>query len=144
MILVDANILLYAEDALHPNNKKAKLWWDEQLSGNNSVCLCWQVINAFIRISTNHRVFKKPLILTQAIERVQSWLNQPCVCIIKPTQNHWSVYKDVLAAGQATANLVSDAYLAALALQYNCILFSTDADFARFPRLKWKNPLVIK
>ena len=141
MILVDANILLYAEDALNPNNEKARTWWDKQLSGSNNVCLCWQVINAFIRISTNHRVFKKPLILAQAIDRVNSWLDQPCVRLIHPTQSHWSIFADMLQSGQATANLVSDAHLAALAIEHGCVLYSTDSDFARFSKLKWKNPI---
>lgn len=142
MILVDANILLYAEDSLHPRHEQARAWWDAQLSGNEIVCLCWTVLCAFIRIATNPRVFENPLSLEQAAARVQGWLDQPCTRLIHPTERHWIVFQQVLADGQALANLVTDAHLAALAIEHGCELASTDSDFARFPKLKWKNPLV--
>ncbi len=142
MILVDANILLYAEDSLHPRHEQARAWWDAQLSGNEIVCLCWTVLCAFIRIATNPRVFENPLSQEQAVARVQSWLDQPCTRLIHPTERHWIVFQQVLADGQALANLVTDAHLAALAIEHGCELASTDSDFARFPKLKWKNPLV--
>jgi len=141
MILVDANLLLYAEDERSPLNKKARAWWDAQLSGASAVCLSWPVLNAFLRIGTNPRVFEQPLTLTAAIERVEGWFAQPCVRLIHPTNRHWDALKEMLVEGQATANLVSDAHLAALAVEHGCVLCSTDSDFARFPKLKWKNPL---
>lgn len=141
MILVDANILLYAEDQTSPRHERARRWWDEQLSGDRPVCLCWCVLCAFIRIGTNPRVFEHPLSLEQAISRVQSWLDQPCVRLVYPTERHWAILQELLVAGQAVANLVTDAHLAALSVEHNCELFSTDADFARFPRIKWRNPL---
>ncbi len=141
MILVDANILLYAEDSLNPLNQQARAWWDDKLSGSEDVCLCWVVLSAFIRIGTNPRVFEQPLSLEQALSRVQSWLNQPCTRVVRPTDRHWTVFKQMLVGGQAVANLVTDAYLAALAIEHGCVLASTDSDFARFPKLKWRNPL---
>ena len=141
MILLDANILLYAEDSLNPRNKEARAWLDEQLSGETTVCFCWTTINAFIRISTNRRIFTNPLSASQAVSRVHSWFEQPAVKIILPTENHWEFFKDLITSGQATANLVPDAHLAALAMEHGCTLYSTDSDFSRFPRLKWKNPL---
>ena len=141
MILVDANILLYAEDSLHSRHKQAHEWWDDQLSGTGVVCLCWTVLSAFIRIGTNPRVFEHPLSLEQALDSVQSWLDQPCTRLIRPTERHWIVFKQVLTDGQAVANLVTDAHLAALAIEHGCKLASTDSDFARFSKLKWKNPL---
>ena len=141
MILVDANILLYAEDASSPLNKKATAWWDAQLSEDQPVCLCWPVIMAFIRIATHKKVFEKPLSLSQAIKRVQSWMDQPCVRIIDPTSEHWKNLQTMLVKGQASANLTTDAHLAAIAIENGCTLYSADADFFRFPGLKWKNPL---
>lgn len=141
MILVDANILLYAEDELNPQHEIARGWWDAQLSGVSTVCLCWSVLCAFIRIGTNPRVFERPLTLNQAIARVQSWLDQPCTRLIYPTERHWTVLQPLLIEGQALGNLVSDAHLAALAVQHGCELMSTDGDFARFPKVKWTNPL---
>lgn len=141
MILVDANILLYAEDSLHPCHRQARSWWDGQLSGEEPVCLCWTVLSAFIRIATNSRVFDRPLSLEQGIYRVQSWLEQPCVRVIRPTEDHWIIFQQMLIRGQAVANLATDAHLAALAIEHGCELASTDSDFARFPGLKWRNPL---
>jgi hypothetical protein len=141
VILVDANILLYAEDQQSPRHVMAREWWDTQLSGASPVCLCWTVLGAFIRIGTNPRVFEHPLSLDQALSRVQSWLDQPCTRIIYPTDRHWIVFQKMLVEGQAIANLVTDAHLAALASEHGCELISTDTDFSRFPGIKWKNPL---
>jgi toxin-antitoxin system PIN domain toxin len=134
MILIDANILLYAEDSLNPLNPKAVKWMDHQLSGDTPVCFCWLTINAYLRISTNRRIFSKPLSISQAAER-------PCVKIIHPTDGHWKLFKEIIVGCQASANLVPDAHLAALAMGHGCVLCSTDMDFARFPKLKWQNPL---
>jgi uncharacterized protein len=141
VILVDANILLYAEDSLNPYHERARGWLDEQLSGSSPVCLTWMVLNAFIRIGTNPRVFEHPLLLDQAISRVQAWLDQPCTLVIRPTERHWSVFQEMLVTGQASGNLVPDAHLAALAVEHGCELYSSDSDFSRFPKLKWRNPL---
>jgi len=141
LILVDANILLYAEDSLQSRHQQARAWWDGQLSGSGVVCLCWTVLSAFIRIGTNPRVFEQPLSLEQALACVQSWLDQPCTRVVRPTERHWTVFKQVLTDGQAVANLVTDAHMAALAIEHGCELASTDSDFARFPKLKWRNPL---
>jgi uncharacterized protein len=141
VILVDANILLYAEDRLSAQHAEAREWWDTQLSGSSPVCLCWIVIGAFVRIATNSRVFENPLGVAQAVKRVRSWLDQPCTRVIEPTNRHWVVFQQMLVDGQALGNLVTDAYLAALAIQHGCKLMSTDADFARFPLVSWTNPL---
>jgi toxin-antitoxin system PIN domain toxin len=141
MILVDANILLYAEDQLSPRHVKARTWWDATLSGESPVCLCWTVLGAFIRIGTSPRVFDRPLSLDQAMSRVQSWLDQPCTRIVGPTERHWHVFQKMLSEGQAVANLVTDAHLAALAVEHGCELVSADSDFSRFPGIQWRNPL---
>jgi len=141
MIVVDANLLLYAEDQQSPHHEKAVAWWDAQLSGASPVCLCWTVLGAFVRIATNPRVFEHPLSLDQALSRVQSWLDQPCTRVVHATDRHWVVFRQMLEGGQAVANLVTDAHLAALASEHGCVLMSTDADFSRFPGLTWKNPL---
>ncbi|MBI5014218.1 MAG: type II toxin-antitoxin system VapC family toxin [Deltaproteobacteria bacterium] len=141
MILVDANLLLYAEDSLSPRNGPARQWWDEALSGSSPVCLRWSVLSAFIRISTNPRVFERPLALDEATSRVQSWLDQPCTRLIDPSQRHWDVFRELLLRGKAAGNLVTDAHFAALAIEHGCTLCSTDSDFSRFPGLQWVNPL---
>ncbi len=141
MILVDANLLLYAEDSLSDRHEAARDWWDAQLSGVDPVALCWPVLTAFVRIGTNSRLHRRALTSAEALSRVQSWLDQPCVRIVAPTDQHWTHFRGMMAAGAATGNLVSDAHLAALAVEHNCVLHSTDADFARFRGLKWRNPI---
>jgi toxin-antitoxin system PIN domain toxin len=141
VILVDANLLLYAEDSLAEHHDAAMDWWDKQLSGSEPVALCWPVLTAFIRIATNARLHRRPLAIKEAMDRVQSWLEQPCVRILVPGDQHWSHFGQMLKAGNALGNLVSDAHLAALAIEHNCILASADLDFARFKGLKWINPI---
>jgi uncharacterized protein len=141
MILVDANLLLYAEDSLSEHHQAARTWWDAQLSGAEPICLSWPVLTAFIRIGTNVRLHRRPLTLGEALERVQSWFDQPCVRIIHPGEQHWAIFQVMLRDGKAIGSLVSDAHLAAMAVEHNCILQSTDVDFARFKGLKWNNPI---
>jgi len=141
MILVDANLLLYAEDSLSEHHQATRTWWDAQLSGAEPICLCWPVVTAFIRIGTNVRLHRRPLTLGEAVERVQSWFDQPCVRIIYPGEQHWAIFQVMLRDGKAIGSLVSDAHLAAMAVEHNCILQSTDVDFARFKGLKWNNPI---
>jgi toxin-antitoxin system PIN domain toxin len=141
VILVDANLLLYAEDSLSEHHEAVRGWWDERLSGADTVCLCWPVLKAFIRIGTNPRLHQRPLTLKEACDRVQSWFDQSCVRLIQPTEHHWALFQKMLKEGNAAGNLVSDAHLAALAVEHNCVLHSTDTDFARFRSLKWRNPI---
>ncbi|MBP6507395.1 MAG: type II toxin-antitoxin system VapC family toxin [Opitutaceae bacterium] len=141
MILVDANIPLYAEDSRSEHHAAIRAWWDARLSGSEPVALCWPVLTAFLRIGTNPRILRRPLTLREASARVQSWLDQPCVSVLQPSDQHWKIFQRLLHEGRATANLVSDAHLAALAVEHNCTLCSTDADFARFKSVKWQNPL---
>jgi hypothetical protein len=141
MNLVDANLLLYAEDSLSEHHGAARDWWDGQLSSAEPLALCWPVLTAFIRIGTNARLHQRPLSLKEAMAEVQSWLDQPCVRLVTPTDQHWAIFQQMLRVSHATANLVSDAHLAALAVEHNCVLHSTDMDFARFRGLKWTNPL---
>lgn len=144
MILVDANLVLYAEDSRGANYEAARAWWHRQLSGTETVGLSWIVLMAFIRIGTHPRAYQQPHTLPEAIAAVQSWFDQPCVRLIVPTDQHWAIFQKMLTEGKATANLVSDAHLAALAVEHECTLCTTDLDFARFPGLKWKNPLAGK
>ena len=142
MIFPDANLLLYAEDSLSKHHESARDWWDSVLGASDPVHLCWPVVNAFIRIATNPRLHERPLTPEEAIERVESWLQQPCVSVIGPTENHWPLFQSQLMESGASGNLVSDAHLAALAIEHACTLYSSDQDFARFPALRWINPLI--
>lgn len=141
MILVDANIILYAEDRLSKHHEVARAWWDGQLSGVEDVCLCWQTLMSFLRIVTNQRILARPLTRDAAAARIERWLAQPCVRIVAETRSHWTILGKLLAEADATANLVPDANLAAIAIGNGCRLCSSDRDFTRFPSLDWLNPL---
>ncbi|MEM0966389.1 MAG: TA system VapC family ribonuclease toxin [Verrucomicrobiota bacterium] len=141
MIFPDANLLLYAEDAESQYHEAARHWWDTALSGSAAVCLCWEVINAYLRIGTNPRIHEAPLSLEEASGRINSWLDQPCVRVIHPLNDHWKQFCQLLMEAQATANLVPDAHLAALCKSHGCTLYSSDHDFAKFTSIKWVNPL---
>jgi len=141
MMLLDANLLLYAEDSLSPHHATAREWLDQQLSGVEPVCLCWATLTAFLRITTNHRIMQRPLTLTEAGAKVSGWLAQPCVRLVQPTPVHWEILQKLMAEAGVTGNLVPDAHLAALAEEHACLLCSADGDFARFSSVRWHNPL---
>jgi len=142
MTLVDVNLLLYSVFVDIPQHREARMWLDALFNGTEPVALPWAVLAAFVRIGTNPRVMTNPLPLEEAIARVEEWLAVSNVRIIGPTHRHQAEFARMLRGAQATGNLVSDAVLAAIALEHGCTLASTDADFDRFPGLKWFNPLV--
>jgi toxin-antitoxin system PIN domain toxin len=142
MMLVDVNIVVYAINKDAARHEKAREWWDEQLSGTRPVCLPWAVILGFIRIVTNPRILQKPLHVKEALDYVDSWLDQACVRTLDPTETHWSLVKSNLGKAGTGGNLTTDAHLAALAIEHGCELYSTDSDFSRFPDLRWRNPLL--
>ena len=141
MILIDANLLIYAVNEQAPLHRKAKAWMETTLSGPETVGLPWTVLLAFLRLTTRAGVFKSPLTVDSSLDVIDSWLNQPAVVTIEPTAQHFRILRDLIAPVGTGGNLTSDAHLAALAVEHGAILCSTDADFARFPRVRWRNPL---
>jgi uncharacterized protein len=139
--LPDVNLLLYAFDATAPRHDRARRWLEEQLSGTETVAFTWVVLLAFVRVSTNPRVFEKPLPASDAFDIVDGWLAQPCTTIVDPTDRHLAFLQDLLEPLGTAGNLTTDAHLAALAIEHGAELCSSDADFARFPRLRWTDPL---
>ena len=141
MILVDANILIYSANHASDMHAPAREWLDEMLNSGIRVGLPWVSLIAFLRITTNPRVFERPLTLSQSTRVLQAWLSVPSVTTPGPTERHSDVLMRLLEGGRATANLVTDAHLAALSLEHGLTLCSTDKDFARFPEIQWENPL---
>ena len=141
MILVDANLLLYARVSNFPQHEVAREWLDIQLNGSARVGLCWPALLGFVRIVSNPRVFAEPLPLPDAWQQVAEWLDCVPAWIPQPTDGHRAVLAELLPHVGGRANLVPDAHLAALAIEHGLLLCSTDGDFARFPRLRWENPL---
>ena len=141
MILVDANLLLYAYHPRAELHAASRSWLENSLSGPGLVRFAWLTLWAFLRISTNPRVFERPLSAQEASLAISSWLQQPNAGILEPGERHWEILQKVVDDGQATGPLIMDAVLAALAIEHGAILQTTDRDFARFPGLTWANPL---
>ncbi len=142
MICPDVNLLLYAHNADFPEHERAKKWLEESFSSAAPVGLCHVVVLGFIRLATNGKIFPNPLSLDQAVGLVDSWLAQPNVRLVPPSESHWQVLKKMLSAGRAGGNLTTDAHIAALASEYGMVVHSNDADFARFPGVSVRNPLL--
>lgn len=142
MILVDANLLVYAHVNSFAQHRPAQEWLDRHLNGSARVGLPWVSLIAFIRLVTNPRIFERPESTVNAWRQVRAWLGCETVWIPQPSEQHVDLLDKLLALPGVQANLVPDAHLAALALEHGLILCSTDGDFARFPDLRWTNPLV--
>ena len=141
MILVDANLLIYAINRDEPRHKQARRWLEKALSGAEQVGLPWIVILAFLRITTRAGILSKPLDHRQAIAYVDSWLAQPFVSILHPGEQHWQIFRNLLETTGSAGNLTSDVHLAALALEYGAELYSADYDFRRFSSIRHINPI---
>ena len=141
MIVLDANLLLYAYDSDSQQHAKARAWIEQTFSGATAVGLPWQTVTAFLRVVTNPRLSGKRFTAEEAAQIVEQWLGQPNVRLLPAGEQHWSLLRHMLTEGQARGPLVSDADLAALTIEYGGVLHTTDRDFARFPTLRWTNPL---
>ena len=142
MILVDANLLIYAVNRDAPNHLKAKQWLEQTVSGSETVLLTWNVLLAFVRITTKSGLFHSSLNVATAFGVIEAWTSQPSVTIAGPGPNHMRSLRDLLLSTGTGGNLSSDAHLAAIAIERGATLYTTDNDFSRFPGLSWRNPLL--
>lgn len=141
MKIIDVNLLLYAVDDTSVPHEPARRWLEQTLSGAGTVGMSWQVLLAFLRLSTRAAVFTHPLSADEALDIVAGWLSQPVVTVVHPGSRHPAVLRELLDAVGTAGNLVSDAHLAALAIEHGAQLCSRDADFGRFPGVRWVDPL---
>jgi toxin-antitoxin system PIN domain toxin len=141
MILPDVNLLLHAYDRESPFHPAARAWWEDALSGTRPVGLTWVALLGFLRISTHRHIFEKPLSVAVACAHTRAWLTGPYVSILHPGERHAEILFGLLEALGTGGNLTTDAHLAALAIEHQADLHSTDADFKRFAGLRWVNPL---
>ena len=144
MIVPDVNLLVLAYDSLSPRHPEARAWWEATLERARPVGLPWVSILGFIRIMTHRGIMANPMKVSEALGRVRSWLAHPRVTIIAPGEQHAEILFGLLERLGVAGSLTTDAHLAALAIEYQAELASTDADFARFPGLRWFNPLALK
>ena len=142
MIVPDANLLLYAYDSESPFHLAAARWWATLLSGVEPVGLCPVVVFAFLRLSTHGKVFEHPLTAGEASQRIASWLARPNVRLLVAGPGHVEAVCRLLTRVGTAGNLVTDAQIAALALEYGATVHTADTDFARLTGVSWENPLL--
>ena len=141
MIVLDANLLIYSYNSGSAHHRRASEWLERTLSGTEIVGFPWQSIAAFLRIMTDARLPGERFTAHEAAETVNEWLGQPIVRVLTPGEDHWALFRRMILEGQAPGPLVSDAEIAALTIEYGGVLHTADRDFARFPGLRWVNPL---
>jgi toxin-antitoxin system PIN domain toxin len=141
VILIDANLLIYAHVKNLPQHVAAKGWLDKCLNASAPVGLPWPSLLGFLRIVTNPRIFERPESIKDAWKQVKEWLECQSAWIPRPAERHVEILEGLIVDLNITANLVPDAHLAALAIEHGLILCSADGDFGRFPDLKWQNPI---
>jgi len=143
MILIDANLLIYAHSSTFPQHAAARDWLDRQLDGPVQVGLPWPSLLAFLRILTNPRILERPVSISEAWNQARAWLACDVAWIPNPTQRHPELLGQLVALPGVRGKLVHDAHLAALAIEHGLTLYSTDGGFAGFTGLRWENPLAV-
>lgn len=141
MILPDINLLVYAHDERAPLHSLARAWWEEAMNGRQPVFIAWAVIFGFVRLVTHPAVLRDPIGPEPALGAVRGWLERPQSEIVQPGPRHLEIVERLFDATGVGGNLTTDTHLAALAIEHGCELHSNDADFARFPGLRWHNPI---
>ncbi len=141
MILVDANLLVYAHDAAAPEHQVAKTWFEGALERRGRVGLPWPSLLAFVRLVSNPAIVRTPITPAAAWQYVTQWLALDGIWVPQPGERHAELLVSLLADTRVTSRMVPDAHLAAIALEHGLTLCSTDGDFAKFPGLRWENPL---
>jgi toxin-antitoxin system PIN domain toxin len=141
MIVPDINLLLYAYDSDSPFHPKAVAWWQDCLSGSEPVLLPEVVAFGFVRVSTNARAFRQPLSAAEAASHVRSWLGQEVVAIPGTTPDYLERVLALLETLGTAGNLVTDAQIAAVAIEHDAVVYTADSDFIRFKGLRWFNPI---
>jgi uncharacterized protein len=143
MILVDANLLIYAHHQASEFHSRARAWFEDALQGREDIAIAWMSVLAFLRITTNRHIFAHPFSMAEAEKIVAEWMGHPAISMVSTGDRHWEILSRMLLVGQAGSELVSDAHLAALAIEHGAVVCTTDRDFARFPGLRWQNPLQV-
>lgn len=141
MIIPDVNLLVCAYNSNAPHHQQAKTWWEQSVRGRQPVAIPWVVALGFVRIMTSRSVLPQPMDVETALGHVSSWLDQPTVLFLQPGPRHLGLLTSFGEAGVLTAALMTDAHIAALAIENQATVHSNDSDFSRFPGLHWINPL---
>jgi uncharacterized protein len=140
VILLDANLLVYAYTPGSPHHERARAWFEEVMSSPERVGFPWPTLLAFVRLMGNAAVVRQPSPLSEAWARAEGWLSRPQAWIPVPTERHQQILADLLH-GETRADVANDAHLAALAIEHGLTVCSSDRDFSRFSGIRWQNPL---
>jgi toxin-antitoxin system PIN domain toxin len=141
MIIVDVNLLVYAHNRAAPLHLRARQWWEDLIRREQPIGLAWAVAFGFVRLVTHPAVLTSPLAPLDALARVRTWLAQPEIRIVEPASRHLEIVEGLFRSTGVAGSLTTDTHLAALAIEHQADLHSNDADFVRFPGLRWVNPL---
>lgn len=141
MIIPDINLLVYAYNSDAPFHAPSRSWWESCLTQRGTVGLPWAVMLGFVRLMSSAAVCTDPMDPVVALGHLSSWLERPQTQIVVPGPRHLEILADIMAATRVSSRLTTDAHLAALAIEIQAELYSNDVDFARFPGLRWRNPL---
>ena len=141
MIVPDVNLLIYAYNEEAPEHDIALAWWSDLLTGTEAIGLPWAVSTGFVRIISNPNTMRFPMTPVDALEQLQQWLEYSHVAAIQPGARHLEYFRRNLTVAYRGSNLVPDAHIAALAMEYDAEVHSADSDFGRFPGVRWRNPL---
>ncbi len=141
MIIADLNLLVYAHSAGAPLHQPAREWWEDLLNGTERVGIPWIVAAGFVRLLTHPGVLETPAVPEHAVNMLAEWFHSPSVVPLNSGARHIGIFRDMLVAADVRGNLVTDAHIAALAVEHQAEVHTNDSDFSRFPGLRWRNPL---
>ncbi|MFG1944948.1 type II toxin-antitoxin system VapC family toxin [Nonomuraea sp. NPDC048826] len=141
MLLLDINVLVNAFRPEAVEHKRYTAFLDDLINGDSSYAVSDFVVNGFIRLVTNRKIYVKPDPLDRALGFAQSYRNQPHAVVVTPEDRHWGIFTRLCRGSDAKGKLIPDAYLAALAIEHGCEFVTCDRDFAKFEGLRWRSPL---